>query len=222
VGILAAVGGALGLAVSSKVGPTELPQTVAAFHSLVGIAATLTAIGEYMAHGDHMSTGALVATYLATVVGAVTATGSVVAFAKLNGSLGSKPLALPGRDLINVGLLGATFVLAGIMFAGGSADPATLQVPALGGIAFLSALLGAHLTASIGAADTPVVITVLNSYSGWALCAEGLLLENTFLTSGKPNMALYCNVWHRRLSSLPYVLIFHDCSCFRRAYLLLL
>lgn len=177
---LLGLGGYAGLTIASKVGPTELPQTVAGFHSLVGVAATVTAIGEYISHGSEMGTGGLLATYLATFVGSITATGSVVAFLKLNGNMGSRPLNLPGRDLINIVLTLATIVLS-IGLNDYSDQSSGLQ--SLLGITAISGILGYHLTASVGAADTPVVITVLNSYSGWALCAEGFLLGNPLLTS---------------------------------------
>jgi NAD(P) transhydrogenase len=181
---LAAAGALLGLGLSSKVGPTELPQTVAAFHSLVGIAAAVTAIGEFLNVGSIMTGGEVFTTALATIIGGVTATGSVVAFLKLNGNLSAKPLSLPGRDAINLAMLSACLVLT---LAMGHTDlpflTALPPVTALQGMLLVSGLLGAHLTASIGGADMPVVITVLNSYSGWALCAEGFLLHNPLLTS---------------------------------------
>lgn len=173
------LGGVVGLGIASRVSPIELPQTVAAFHSLVGIAATITAVGEYLSHGIDMDTGSYIATYLATVVGSITATGSIVAFLKLNGNMGSNPLNLPGRDFINVGILASTLLLT-YPFINLGPD---IGLNALLGITALAGLLGLHLTASIGAADTPVVITLLNSYSGWALCAEGFLLSNPLLTS---------------------------------------
>ena len=183
---LAGGGGLVGKLLSSKVGPTELPQTVAAFHSLVGLAAAITAIGEYMNEGGHMNAGAIFATALATLIGGVTTTGSIVAFLKLNGNLSSTPLSLPGRDVINVVMLTACGLLTASMggaFDGLLSTPLLSPLFSLEGILLLSGLLGAHLTASIGGADMPVVITVLNSYSGWALCAEGFLLGNPLLTS---------------------------------------
>lgn len=185
--VLAGGGGAVGTYLSAKVGPTELPQTVAAFHSLVGIAAAITAIGEYLNEGAAMDVGSLVATVLATLIGGITATGSVVAFLKLNGNLSSTPLSLPGRDALNAGMLLGCAVLGATMVSAntglGLGVPGLSSVGALEGVLALACLLGAHLTASIGGADMPVVITVLNSYSGWALCAEGFLLENYMLTS---------------------------------------
>lgn len=163
---LISIGGFIGTSVASKVSPTKLPQTVAAFHSLVGFAAMITAIGEYLSNGVNMGLGELAATSAATLIGGITFTGSIVAFLKLNNTLSSSPLSLPGRDYINIaGLLMA--VLLSLTLNGGDG------VNNLLGVGIISSLLGIHLTASIGAADTPVVITVLNSYSGWALVAEG-------------------------------------------------
>ena len=180
------MGAAVGSALASQVGPTELPQTVAAFHSLVGIAAMAGAAGEYLGNSE-LAVGTLSSIYLATFIGGVTFSGSLVAFGKLAGMLDSAPLQLPGRDQINLGMLGACVLGMGAFLspelASGlaSVDPETLRLGSLGMAAAVSSVLGWHLTASIGGADMPVVITVLNSYSGWALCAEGFLLNNPLL-----------------------------------------
>lgn len=112
-------------------------------------------------------------------IGGMTLTGSIVAFAKLQGLISSKPMTLPGRDLINVGLSAASLA-ALVPFMADPASPA--GAAALAASALLSTSLGAHVTSSIGGADMPVAITVLNSYSGWALCAEGFMLQNDLLT----------------------------------------
>jgi NAD(P) transhydrogenase len=157
VGLLGGIGASIGAVVASKVGPTELPQTVAAFHSLVGLAAMAGAGGEFLAGGD-FAAGTLAAIYLATFIGGITFTGSVVAFGKLAGMMDSAPLSLPGRDQLNLAMLTAcgvgmaTFLdpsLAAIV------DPSMLgsdvvQLGSLGLVAGVSALLGLHLTASIG------------------------------------------------------------------------
>jgi NAD(P) transhydrogenase len=157
VGLLGGIGASIGAVVASKVGPTELPQTVAAFHSLVGLAAMAGAGGEFLAGGD-FAAGTLAAIYLATFIGGITFTGSVVAFGKLAGMMDSAPLSLPGRDQLNLAMLTAcgvgmaTFLdpsLAAIV------DPSLLgsdvvQLGSLGLVAGVSALLGLHLTASIG------------------------------------------------------------------------
>ena len=186
-GLLGGAGAVVGTAIASKVGPTELPQTVAAFHSLVGIAAMAGAAGEYLGNSGDLATGTLASIYLATFIGGVTFSGSLVAFGKLSGMVDSSPLQLPGRDQLNLGMLGAcalgmgAFLSPEISASLASTDPESLRLASLGMAAAVSSVLGWHLTASIGGADMPVVITILNSYSGWALCAEGFLLENPLL-----------------------------------------
>ena len=177
-------GGAVGYGIAARVDPTSLPQTVAAFHSLVGLAAVFTGVGDFLAHSAHhpetLDGLRLTSVALATVIGGVTATGSLVAFGKLNGNLDSAALALPGRDQINMGAGAATLACMGLFIA--NPGPAT-GLAALMGMTALSGGLGWHMTASIGGADMPVVITVLNSYSGWALCAEGFMLNQPLLTT---------------------------------------
>lgn len=177
---LMAAGGAVGTLGASIVGPTELPQTVALFHSLVGVAAAVTAVGEYMhaGPGSELALGASGLAFLATFIGGVTAAGSLVAFGKLQGLIGSQSYALPAKNVVNSAALAACFALSAYGMAGdvGSLGP-------IYGVVGLSFALGLHLTASVGGADMPVVITVLNSYSGWALCAEGFLLGDQLLTS---------------------------------------
>jgi NAD(P) transhydrogenase len=177
-------GGAAGYAIAARVDPNSLPQTVAAFHSLVGLAAVFTGVGDYLGHaanhpeildGVHLS-----AIALATVIGGVTATGSMVAFGKLNGSLDSAPMALSFRDPLNMAMGASTLGCMGLLIANPSPGAG---VAALVGMSALSGALGLHMTASIGGADMPVVITVLNSYSGWALCAEGFMLDKPLLTT---------------------------------------
>jgi H+-translocating NAD(P) transhydrogenase len=186
VGVLGGFGAAVGAILASGVGPTQLPQTVAAFHSLVGLAAMAGAAGEFLGSTD-LSTGTLAAVYLATFIGGVTFSGSLVAFGKLSEMLGSAPLQLPGRDQLNLGMLVAcglglvSFLDPSLASSIAGVDAGTLQVGSLGFVAFVSSIMGWHLTASIGGADMPVVITILNSYSGWALCAEGFLLGNPLL-----------------------------------------
>jgi len=161
---------------------TSLPQAVAAFHSLVGFAAVGTAIGDYTAHAgsDHLDGVHLAGIALANAIGGVTATGSIVAFGKLNGNLDSSALALPMRDALNVGMGAAMFGSMGLLMTNPSYGTG---ITALGATTALSGALGFHMTASIGGADMPVVITVLNSYSGWALCAEGFMLDKPMLTT---------------------------------------
>jgi NAD(P) transhydrogenase len=205
------VGGGAGYAIASKVGPTELPQTVAAFHSLVGVAAAATAVGEYV-HLTENGPAAIDAVtntslYLATWIGGITATGSVVAFGKLNGNLGSAPLQLSGRDQMNMAMGAASLGAFGLFLTNPSPETGLL---CLGAATGLSGALGVHMTASIGGADMPVVITVLNSYSGWALCAEGFMLDNPLLTvvgaligsSGAILTHIMCEAMNRDIASV--------------------
>lgn len=173
------IGGVVGATVARRMAITDLPQMVAAFHSLVGLAAVTSAISSYMAGGE-MDGVHMTSTFLATFIGAVTLTGSGVAFGKLHGLLPSKPLSLPGKNMINIALFGSNVATGALFFATG--DPA-LGVASLAGTTALAGGLGAHMTASIGGADMPVVITLLNSYSGYALAAEGFMLQNDLLTS---------------------------------------
>jgi len=172
-----AAGGAAGAKIGSSVQPMALPQTVAGFHSLVGIAATITSIASFMAHPD-AGTGHRLAAVLGDSIGAITFTGSLVAFAKLDGRLSSKPLNLPAKNLLNIGMAGSQVAMAGAFLG---ADYAT-GLGLLWGSAGLSSVLGAHLVGSVGGGDMPVCITVLNSYSGWALVAEGFMLDSPTLT----------------------------------------
>lgn len=179
-----ALGGTLGLTIAKRIQISDLPQLVAAFHSLVGLAAVLTCVAEYMIEYPHFATDPAanltkIVAYLGTYIGGVTFSGSLVAYGKLQGVLNSAPLLLPGRHALNAGLLAAS---AGAMIPY-MLDPSyTTGVTCLGSVSALSAVMGVTLTAAIGGADMPVVITVLNSYSGWALCAEGFLLNNNLLT----------------------------------------
>lgn len=187
VGVLGGIGSVVGAIIASGVGPTELPQTVAAFHSLVGLAAMAGAAGEFFASGGALDAGTLSAIYLAVFIGGITATGSMIAYGKLSAMLDSAALSLPGRDQLNIAMVTLCAIGMGLFLdpsLGQSllhADPETIRLGSLGVVAVISSLLGLHLTASIGGADMPVVITILNSYSGWALVAEGFLLENPLL-----------------------------------------
>ena len=161
-GIVGGAGAAIGAVVASGVGPTELPQTVAAFHSLVGIAAMAGAAGEYLGNQGDLATGTLAAIYLATFIGGVTFTGSIVAFGKLSGMMSSAPLQLPGRDQINLAMLTtciigmAAFLSPDIASGLLSMDAESLRLTSLVMGAAVSTVLGYHLTASIGGAEMPL------------------------------------------------------------------
>ena len=179
---LAGVGGLVGALIGRRITPTELPQTVAALHSVVGLAAVLTSIGSVMAHVSDISMLHLVTGYLGVLIGGVTFTGSVVAFMKLAGRMSSRPLQLPGRHALNVGLLGTNVATMGAFVTMAPGAP-MLAAACLSVNTVLSFLKGFTTTAAIGGADMPVVITVLNAYSGFALLAEGLMLNNPLLTT---------------------------------------
>merc|ERR1712209_71358 len=181
----AMAGGALiGGTIAKRIEITDLPQLVAAFHSLVGMAAVLTCVATYIDHFPDFATNpaaTMIKTsiFLGTYIGGVTFTGSLVAYGKLQGLLNSAPLMLPGRHALNAGLglanVGAMgYYLYSPEFGTG--------ISMLGTTTSLSAIMGVTLTMAIGGADMPVVITVLNSYSGWALCAEGFMLNNNLMT----------------------------------------
>merc|ERR1712168_647882 len=180
----AGIGGLLGTTIAKKIEITDLPQLVAAFHSLVGMAACLTCFATYLDHyptfaTDPAATMIKSALFLGTYIGGVTFTGSLIAYGKLNGNLNSNPLMLPGRHALNAGLLAAN---AGAMGYFLMTPELGMGMGMLSTTAALSSVMGVTLTMAIGGADMPVVITVLNSYSGWALCAEGFMLNNNLMT----------------------------------------
>uniref|UniRef100_A0A7S2PA28 proton-translocating NAD(P)(+) transhydrogenase n=1 Tax=Zooxanthella nutricula TaxID=1333877 RepID=A0A7S2PA28_9DINO len=174
-GALLAAGGAGGAVLGAQVSPMALPQTVAAFHSLVGFAAMITAIGSHMLHPDANAVHKTAA-ILGNFIGGVTLTGSLVAFGKLNGNLGSAPMNLPAKNLLNAAMLaGQIGMMSSYLGSSGG-------MPEMVATAALSSVMGVHLVGSVGGGDMPCCITVLNSYSGWALVAEGFLLNSPVLT----------------------------------------
>lgn len=208
-GLLGA-GAAIGNQIGTRMKMTELPQMVAAFHSLVGLAAAATSIAHVMmADPAHLDGVHKVTAYLGDFIGAITMTGSAVAFGKLHGIMKSAPLDLPNKNNINLGLLGANLACGATFLL--SSNP-TVGITALTLTALLAGAKGAHMTASIGGADMPVVITLLNSYSGYALCAEGFMLNNDLLTvvgaligsSGAILSYIMCKAMNR---SLPNVIL---------------
>ncbi|KAH8890055.1 NAD(P) transhydrogenase mitochondrial precursor [Thozetella sp. PMI_491] len=179
---LAAVGSILGFLIGKRITPTDLPQTVAALHSVVGLAAVLTSIGSVMADLSHVSTLHLVTAYLGVLIGGITFTGSIVAFLKLAGKMSSRPLMFPGRHFLNSGLLATNIATMGAFVTMAPGSP-LIAAGALAANTALSFIKGFTTTAAIGGADMPVVITVLNAYSGFALVAEGFMLDNPLLTT---------------------------------------
>jgi NAD(P) transhydrogenase subunit beta len=179
-----AVGGTVGAVIARKVAMTSMPQLVAAFHSLVGMAACLVAVAAIYtpaAYGivgadGHVHLNSLIELSLGLAIGAITFTGSVIAFAKLNGNMGGAPILLPARHLLNIVIaLAIVAMVVVLVVSGGSA------IWAFWAIFALSLLIGVTLIIPIGGADMPVVVSMLNSYSGWAAAALGFTLENTTL-----------------------------------------
>jgi NAD(P) transhydrogenase subunit beta len=176
-----AIGGAIGAVLAARVGMTSMPQLVAVLHSFVGAAAVLVGIASYLDPTTQL-TGIEariheIEIYVGVFVGALTFTGSVIAFLKLQGLVRSKPLLLPGRHLLNLAAIGVC-VWLGVLFVG--AENHSALMPLLVNTAIAS-LLGIHLVMAIGGADMPVVVSMLNSYSGWAAAAAGFMLANDLL-----------------------------------------
>jgi NAD(P) transhydrogenase subunit beta len=175
------VGVLIGATLAARVAMTNMPQLVAVLHSFVGAAAVLVGIASYLDPNNAL-TGTehvihLVEVFVGVFIGAVTFTGSIVAYGKLQGTIGSKPLLLPGRHLINLGMLAASIWL-GVQFVGAEGHGGVNQLLIMTGIA---GVLGVHLVMAIGGADMPVVVSMLNSYSGWAASAAGFMLSNDLL-----------------------------------------
>jgi NAD(P) transhydrogenase len=206
------VGGVIGTIIARRMAITDLPQLVAAFHSFVGLAAVMTCVATYMTEYAHLLTDpsggvTKAALFLGTYIGGVTFTGSLVAFGKLQGLLKSDPFKLPAHNALNLGMFLANVGAMGyyMMNPGYTMDMACLSTTAA-----LSSVMGITLTSAIGGADMPVVITVLNSYSGWALCAEGFMLDNNLMTivgaligsSGAILSYIMCKAMNRSLTNV--------------------
>ncbi len=179
-----AIGGSIGAVTARRIAMTAMPQLVAAFHSLVGLAACLVAVAALYtpsAYGIALADGSvrlesLIELSVGVAIGAVTFTGSLIAFAKLNGNMSGAPIILPARHVVNI-LIGLA-IIALVVALSASGGQAKL---AFWGIFALSLIAGVTLIIPIGGADMPVVVSMLNSYSGWAAAALGFTLENTTL-----------------------------------------
>ncbi|NIA26415.1 MAG: Re/Si-specific NAD(P)(+) transhydrogenase subunit beta [Desulfobulbaceae bacterium] len=201
------IGGTIGLLLARRVQMTQMPELVAVLHSLVGLAAVAVGFANFMDSSVHFEGVELtihdIETYLGILIGAVTFSGSVIAFGKLSGRMSGKPLTLPGRHWLNLALLigsiwfAREFVLQSA--AGGGLDPLLIMT----GIALL---FGVHMVMAIGGADMPVVVSMLNSYSGWAAAATGFMLNNDLLivtgalvgSSGAILSYIMCRAMNRR------------------------
>ncbi|MDO6445970.1 Re/Si-specific NAD(P)(+) transhydrogenase subunit beta [Colwellia sp. 1_MG-2023] len=181
-----AIGSFIGLRFAKKVEMTEMPELVAILHSFVGLAAVLVGFNSYfgMGHSEHFTLTEeqqmavnihLVEVFLGVFIGAVTFTGSVVAFAKLRGVINSAALMLPHRHKLNLAAGVVSFILMVIFVQNGGGNSALYLMTAI------ALVFGWHLVASIGGADMPVVVSMLNSYSGWAAAAAGFMLSNDLL-----------------------------------------
>jgi NAD(P) transhydrogenase len=204
---LLGLGGAAGLVLGKRVAVTELPQTVAGFHALVGLAAVTTSLASYWDHAALHEVENLhkIAAFLGTLIGGITFTGSIAAFIKLAAI--KFTFDLPFKRYLNkpLALLNTAGLTALVAY-----DSTTLGSAILVNAALTSFALGWNITNSIGAADMPVAITVLNSYSGWALCAEGFMLANPMLTivgsligsSGAILSYIMCKAMNRSLQNV--------------------
>ena len=176
--LMIAVGSVIGLVVARRVEMPGMPQLVAALHTFVGAAAVFIGINSHIAPPAGLAGAELiiheVEIFLGVFIGAVTTTGSIIAFGKLSGMLDGKPLTLPGRNILNlIAVLGCVWL--GGMYLNQPADWTLYLMTAI------ALIFGAHLVMAIGGADMPVVVSMLNSYSGWAAAATGFLLGNDLL-----------------------------------------
>jgi NAD(P) transhydrogenase subunit beta len=201
------LGGSVGIVLARRVQMTQMPELVAILHSLVGLAAVMVGFASFMDPSKHFVGVELtihdIETYLGILIGAVTFSGSVIAFGKLSGRIGGKPLTLPARHWLNLGLLigalwfGREFVVQSA--AGGGLQPLIIMT-------VIALLFGIHMVMAIGGADMPVVVSMLNSYSGWAASATGFMLNNDLLivtgalvgSSGAILSYIMCRAMNRR------------------------
>jgi NAD(P) transhydrogenase subunit beta len=216
----ALIGGALAI----RVQMTEMPQLVALLHSFVGAAAVLVGFASFLDPHPGMSLSEAIVheieVYIGVCVGAITLTGSIIAGLKLHGKISGKPLMLPGRHMLNL-VVAIVTVLVGIWFVNTAVNTAVdiaanpIMITPLGIILLIAAtvlagLLGAHMVMAIGGADMPVVVSMLNSYSGWAAAAAGFMLGNDLLiitgalvgSSGAILSLIMCRGMNRSLVSV--------------------
>ena len=209
--VIMVAGGALGFILSRRVQMTQMPELVAILHSLVGLAAVLIGFANFMDTSIQF-TGAdktihEIEVYIGIAIGALTFTGSVIAYGKLSGMLGGQPMLLPARHWLNLIVFVAVIVVA-IKFVGEpDHQQATIYLLIM---TVLAMLFGIHMVAAIGGADMPVVISMLNSYSGWAAAATGFMLSNDLLivtgalvgSSGAILSYIMCRAMNRQFISV--------------------
>ncbi len=204
------VGGAVGFVLARRVQMTQMPELVAMLHSLVGLAAVLVGYATYL-DGHHYEGAERtihdIEIYVGILIGAVTFSGSVIAFLKLSARIGGKPLTLPAKHWLNLGLLIVTVVL-GISFVEQSAEGGGLSPLLI--MTVIALIFGIHMVMAIGGADMPVVVSMLNSYSGWAAAATGFMLKNDLLivvgalvgSSGAILSYIMCRAMNRKFLSV--------------------
>lgn len=203
------VGGVIGAVLAARVEMTNMPQLVAILHSFVGLAAVLVGYATFLDPNAHLEGAAAliheIEIYIGIFIGALTFTGSLVAYGKLQGVVGSKPLLLPGRHWLNIGVVLGCVVL-GVQFVGGGEAALTPLLI----MTALASFLGVHMVMAIGGADMPVVVSMLNSYSGWAAAAAGFMLSNDLLivtgalvgSSGAILSYIMCEAMNRSFASV--------------------
>ncbi|HTV24949.1 MAG TPA: NAD(P)(+) transhydrogenase (Re/Si-specific) subunit beta, partial [Polyangiaceae bacterium] len=175
-----ALGSGIGAVLAARVEMTAMPELVAILHSFVGLAAVLVGYATYLGTGHYTGVEATIheiEIFIGVFVGMVTFTGSVVAYGKLRGTIGGKPWLLPGRHWLNAGLL-AVCVVLGSQFVGAAEHSGLTPLLIMTAVA---GVFGVHMVMAIGGADMPVVVSMLNSYSGWAASAAGFMLDNDLL-----------------------------------------
>lgn len=172
--ISVAIASVIGVMLARKVEMTAMPQLVAILHSFVGLAAVLVGFGSYHEGADTVH---LIEVFVGVFIGAITFTGSIIAWGKLDGKIRSKPLLYPGRHAVNIVLVLISVVL-GVLFVQAPGTSGLIYLLIMTAIAFF---IGVMLVMAIGGADMPVVVSMLNSYSGWAAAAAGFMLSNDLL-----------------------------------------
>ena len=207
------VGGSIGLYAARVVKMTQMPELVALMHSLVGLAAALVGYANYI---DPAASASLqgaektiheVEVYVGILIGAVTFSGSIIAFGKLSGKIGGKPMLIPGRHWLNLGALLVVIWLGARFISAHSIGEGMLPLVIMTAIALA---FGVHMVMAIGGADMPVVVSMLNSYSGWAAAATGFMLSNDLLivtgalvgSSGAILSYIMCRAMNRNVVSV--------------------
>ncbi|WP_367154733.1 Re/Si-specific NAD(P)(+) transhydrogenase subunit beta [Methylomonas sp. HYX-M1] len=180
--IALAIGGFIGSRAAAKVEMTQMPELVALMHSLVGMAAVLVGFSNFLDHSSTLEgvekTIHELEIYIGIFIGAVTFSGSVIAFGKLCGKINGKPVLLPARHWLNLGLFAVAFLLGGSFLSSAENGGGWWQLILM---TLIALAFGVHMVMAIGGADMPVVVSMLNSYSGWAAAATGFMLSNDLL-----------------------------------------